>query len=30
MTIAGSDAAVFAAERARPAILPDQGGLELF
>ena len=30
MTIAGSDAAVFAAERSRPAVSPDQGGLELF
>ena len=30
LTIAGSDAAVFAAERARPTVQPDQGGLELF
>ena len=30
MVMAGSDADVFAAERARPAPLPDTGGLELF
>ena len=30
MTIAGSDAAVFAAERSLPAVQADQGGLELF
>ena len=30
LTIAGSDAAVFAAERVRPVVQPEQGGLELF
>ena len=30
MTIAGSDAAVFASERARPVPAADQGGVELF
>ncbi len=30
MVMAGSDADVFAAERARPAPMPDNGGLELF
>ena len=30
LTIAGSDAAVFAAERVHPVVQPEQGGLELF
>ncbi len=30
LTIAGSDADVFAAERSRPVVQPDQGGVELF
>ena len=30
LTIVGSDAAVFAAERARPVVQADQGGVELF